>query len=284
VRRVALAALLALAACGGDDAPAPPPRGNGPAPGAPGGPKKDDKDKLAVRMHAEDKVVCPPPDKPTGSDCKPEAPTCDQGTYCIANAMPANAGSNAQPKYTCEPCPERDGIRHEFTDRDFIVEQSRDPFQSYVIVRPDLGKPAEASKEPLGPCKRADQLRATNYSFQDLKLVGLVGQGTTKTALMMNSKNVGEFIRRGDCVGKEKAVVADIVMHDLTACVYFQIAAETPEKGPRPAPREVPPVCLYPNGLPAVESQPAGPDDQPTGPQVAPPAPTGPQVAPPPSR
>ncbi|HTR56099.1 MAG TPA: hypothetical protein VMJ10_35725 [Kofleriaceae bacterium] len=284
MRRAAWIALVALAACG-DDAPAPPPHGAGPAGGAgPAAAKKDDKDKLAARMHAEDKVVCPAPDKPTGPDCKPEAPTCDPGLYCIADALPPNAGSNATLKYSCEPCPEKDGIRHEFKDRDYIVDQVRDPFQSFVLVPADLGKPAEASKEPLGPCKRPDQLRATNYSYQDLRLVGMVGQGTTKTAVMMNSKNVGELIRRGDCVGKEKAVVADIVMHDLTACVYFQITAERADKGPRPPPREVPPVCLYPNGLPAVESQPVQPDEAPAGPQVAPPAPTGPQVAPPPSR
>jgi hypothetical protein len=274
IRALAIAALLAATACG-DDAPTPPPRAAGGAGAAkPGGAaKKDDKDKLAVRAHAEDKVVCAAPDKATGAECKPEASTCDPGLYCIADAVPANAPPNTLPKFSCEPCQERDGIRHEFKDRDFVAEQSRDPFQSFVIVRADLGKPAEATKEPLGPCKRPDQLRATNYSYQDLRLVGLVGQGTTKTAVMLNSRNVGEFIRRGDCVGKEKAVVADIVMHDLTACVYFQVAPDQPEKGPKVATREVPPVCLYPDGLPTVESAPVLEDQQPNGPQVAPPPP-----------
>jgi hypothetical protein len=209
----------------------------------------------------------------TGPDCKQEAPTCEPGLYCVAALDKAGKAG-----FKCEPCSERDTIRHELKDRDFIAEQARDPFQSYVIVRGDIGKPAEAGTQPLGPCTRADQLRATSYSYQELQLVGIVGQGTKRTALMMNSRNFGEFIRRGDCVGKEKALVVDIVLHDQTACVQFQVAAEQPEKGPRVAAREVPPVCLYPKGLPAPESQPSLPGD--TGPQIAPPP--GTQVAPPP--
>ena len=282
-----LIASLVLAACGGDDAPPPAQPGAGGAkPGAAAAKKKKDaKDQLQARPHAEDNVKCvvrdaegTTPDKMkfwygTGPDCKPEAATCEPGLYCVATFDKSGKAANK-----CEPCPERDSIRHEFKDRDFIAEQARDPFQSFVIVRPDLGKPAEAGKEPLGPCTRPDQLRASTYSYQDLKLVGLVSLGTRKTALMMNSRNIGEFVRRGDCVGKEKALVADIVMHDQTACLTFQVAGDSTEKGTRQAPREQT-ICLYPNGLPAPESQPSIPTDSNT-PVVAPP-PGAPQVAPP---
>jgi hypothetical protein len=290
MRRLLIAALV-LAACGGDDAPPPaqPGAAAGAKPGAPGAKKKKDpKDQLQARAHAEDQVQCPvkdgegtAPDKSkfwygTGPDCKQDSPTCDPGLWCVAAK-----DKSGKDGFKCEPCTEKDSIRHEFKDRDFIAEQARDPFQSFVIVRPDLGKPSDTSKEPLGPCTRSDQLRASTYSYQDLKLVGLVSLGTRKTALMMNSRNIGEFVRRGDCVGKEKALVADIVMHDQTACLTFQVAGDLTDKGARQPPREQT-ICLYPNGLPAPESQPTLPSDT-NAPQVAPP-PGTPQVAPPPSR
>jgi hypothetical protein len=288
MRRLVLASVV-LAACG-DDAPPPPPQAATPstqAAGQPGAKKGDDKDKLQVRTHAEDRVDCPVRDAEgtakdkskffygTGPDCVPEKPKCAPGLWCVAARTKEN-----QDGFKCEPCPERDSIRHEFKDRDFVAEMARDPFQSFVIVRPELGKPSENAKEPLGPCTRSDQLRASSYSYQELKLVGIVGAGTKRTALMMNSRNVGEFVRRGDCVGKEKALVADIVLHDQTACVTFQVTPEQSERGPRLPAREVPPVCLYPNGLPEPESLPTLPGEN-TGPQVAPP-PGTPQVAPPP--
>ena len=282
MNRFLLAALVIAAACGGSDAPPPPPRGNSPA-GASAGAKskgkvakRDNKKiaKLEARMHAEDNVACPAPDKATGPECKPDASVCEPGLYGIADALPANAAPGATPKYSCEPCAERDTIRHVFKDRDFIAEQSRDPFQSFVIVPPNLGKPVANNEKITGPCRG---LKASSFSYQDLKLVGLVGSGTRKTALMMNSRNIGEFIRRGDCVGKEKALVADIVMHDETACLTFEVQATQGDKGPR-EPAHDQTVCLYPNGLPAPESQPQ--IDEPTGPQVAPP-PGAPAVPPP---
>lgn len=275
-----LCLLVVVAACGGDDTPAPAakPGGGGAAPAA-AAKKVDDKDKLQVRQHVEERVECPIPEKVTGPDCKPEAPTCEPGAYCIPTARDPKTG--APTKFNCEACPERDSIRHEFRDRDFIADQARDPFQSFVIVTPELGKPAETTEKREGPCK-GDQLRATTYSFQDLKLVGLVGLGTRKTALMMNPAQVGEFIRRGDCVGKEKAYVSDIVMHDQTACITFQITPTLLQQGGKPAPPREVVICLYPNGLPVPTSQPSV-GGLPTGTQVAPP-PGTPEVAPPPSR
>src|SRR5215471_21306414 len=95
-----LLAFALLAACGGEDDATPPPAAPQPgAPGAkPGAPgQKDDKNKLQPRMHAEDKVLCPIPDKPTGVDCKPDTPICDPGLYCLPTTT-AN-------KFTCEACP-----------------------------------------------------------------------------------------------------------------------------------------------------------------------------------
>ena len=160
-------------------------------------------------------MACPIPEKPTGPLCEPLAMVgsggppagktladCDVGLYCL------QVGSL---QFSCEPCPERESIRHEFRDRDFVAEQARDPFQSFVIGQGDIGPDSGSPKpEPHQSCKKQDQFVALNYSYQDLKLVGIVAQGTQRKVLMMDSGNLGHIIKQGDCVGKEKAVVKDI--------------------------------------------------------------------------
>jgi Tfp pilus assembly protein PilP len=194
--------------------------------------------------------VCPVPDKPTGPLCEPlvapqagsgapPAPAkmladCDPGLYCL------QVGT----AFSCEPCHERDIIRHEFKDRDFALDQARDPFQSFVIVQAGVGQTNNTSKqEPHQTCKREDQFVALNYSFQDLKLVGIVSQGTQRKVLMMDSGNLGHIIKRGDCVGKEKAVVKDIG----TGYITFVVEEDPDTK--RPAQEFS--VQLHPGGLEA---------------------------------
>lgn len=274
-----LLALVLLGACGGDDAPPPPPAK--PAAAAPGGAnaQKDDKNKLQPRMHAEERVVCSAPEKPTGPVCKPGEATCEAGLYCL---------QQLDASFHCEPCPERDSIRHEFKDRDFVgdgtAEHARDPFQSFVI-QTDVGhKPSESVE--IGPCTRSEQFVAQNYSYQELKLVGIVTQGAQRKVLMM-AGNKGQIIKRGDCVGKEKAFVKDIG----TGYVTFLINPEQPDNQPK-RPSEEHSIQLYPNGPEVMIEQlaPIAPPSTGTGPTVAPPAgtptvppPAGmPTVAPPP--
>ena len=202
--------------------------------------------KLTPRVHVEDRVACPVPDRPTGPACEPlDAPEakaksskmfadCDPGLYCL---QVGNA-------YSCEPCPERDTIRHEFKDRDFVSEQERDPFFSFIIVPTGVGQTTNTAKpEPHQSCKRPDQFVALNYSYQDLRLVGIVAQGTQRKVLMMDTANYGHIIKRGDCVGKEKAVVKDIG----TGYVTF-VVDEDPELK-RPAQETS--VQLHPGGIEA---------------------------------
>ncbi len=264
-----LLALALLASCGGDEASPPP---AAPAPGQPGAPgakpgAPDSKNKLQPRMHVEDRVGCFP-DKPTGPECKPDSPFCDPGLYCVPTAAQAN-------KFTCEACPEKDSIRHEFKDRDFVsdatADHGRDPFQSFVIIPRDLFKPQEKTPE-VGPCTRADQMIATNYSYQELKLVGIVANGTQRKVLMM-AGNKGEIIRRGDCVGKEKALVKDIG----TGYITFLINSNPEDTGPK-RPAEEHSIQLHPNGLDTQVTQPNLPPAPPAGATVAPPT----QVVPPP--
>lgn len=227
-----LALLFAVAACGGEEdsggPPPPPPGGGGPAKKAPA---KDAKNQLAPRMHVEERVYCPPPEKATGPSCDKDAPACDPGKFCL---QVGNA-------WSCEACPERDSVRHEFKDRDFVADQTRDPFQSYIIVQKGLEEPTEKKEE--GPCKRQDQFVATNYSYLDLTLVGIVAQGTQRKVLMMDRGNLGHIVHRGDCVGKEKAVVKDIGPGFVT----FVISSDD-DKNPNAGPTERS-VQLHPTGL-----------------------------------
>ncbi len=262
--RWAMVAALALAASGGDDTPAnPPPKPAGapgaPAAAAPGGSKAAP---LPERVHIEDVVKCEIPDKPTDpkdGKCDPKAPDCPAHTYCL----PLAQGS------FCEPCPEREGIRHAFKERDFAVEQNRDPFQSFLLpqLSPTVGKGEPVIPiDPTKKCIREDQMVASSYGYGDLKLVGIIAQGTQRKALMMGGM-LGYIIKRGDCVGKEKAVVKDIG----TGYITFLVDNDT---NPAKAPNEYS-VQLHPQQV-AVASQPT---EQP----VAPPKTTAPIVSPPPA-
>lgn len=256
-----------LGACGDEDPPPPPPPK---APAAPAAkkpaPGKKGANTLQPRMHVEERVTCPPIEKATGPKCDPAAPSCDTGLYCL----PVNSGGTF-----CEPCPERDSIRHVFRDRDFIPDQVRDPFQSFLI--PQIGLDAASERKVEGPCTRKEQFVATNYSYLDLKLVGIVAQGTQRKVLMMDRGNYGHIIRRGDCVGKEKAVVKDIGPgfvtfviqpdpEDRTNRVPEERSIQLNPKGLQVAPQEIPdvptptaPIVAPPGGTPAPASEPAAP-------------------------
>jgi Tfp pilus assembly protein PilP len=187
---------------------------------------------------------------------------------------------------------EKKGIRHQFKERDFAVDQNnRDPFQSFVLNQGLVGpandtKPLDVTKK----CVREDQMVASNYSYTDLRLVGIVAQGTQRKVLMMDAGNFGHVIKRGDCVGREKAVVKDIG----TGYITFQV--EPDENGSTGVARtgEERSVQLYPNQMP-ITSQPTldneaakaqTPDVAPptTAPRTPQPAPDRSQAPPPPTK
>jgi hypothetical protein len=244
-----LSGLGAVAACGDDDVPTPPNvpfnPGQGPARPAAGGAAKN---QLAVKRHIEDVVPCPVPDQPSdpkGGKCDPKAPSCGEHLYCLALA---------QGNY-CEPCPERDGIRHVFRDRDFDAEHNRDPFQ------PPTGPSSPPPIDTLSKdCRRGDQLVATSYSYADLKLVGIVAQGTQRKVLMTMGKD-GFIIKRGDCVGKEKALVKDIGLG------YVTFQGESDEYSVQLNPKQL----LVNEAVPALQARPT------TIAPVAPPQPVPPR-------
>ena len=249
-----LAALCWLApACGEDDTPVRPATGQAtpapavaPASGAGGGSGKQ----LVPQISIEDRVICRV-ESNAKKKCDPKTPKCEQGEHCITSTD----GS------FCGPCRERDTIRRPFRPRDFVASfDTRDPFQSFTVSQPDLGAGSgsgsgsgagaggdDKATDPARSCTREDQMVAQSYSYQDLKLVGIVTQGTQRKVLMLDSTNLGHIIKRGDCVGKEKAVVKEIGKEYIT----FELHQELP--GPGPGGRREPEqrsMQLYPKQIP----------------------------------
>lgn len=263
---IALIAAPLAAACGGDEdappPPPPPPAPGGPAPAAPGRPAAPAGPKLSPRVQIEQKIICAEVEKATGPACSPDGSMCDPGLYCLPVGQ----------AFHCEPCPERDTIRHDFKDRDFVADQVRDPFQSFVIVQPELVE--KTDKKIEGPCNRPEQFIAPNYSYMDLQLVGIVSQGAQRKVLMMDRGNLGHIIRLRDCVGKEKAVVKDIGTGYVTFVVQQDAENRTPNQGPGEYS-----VLLHPKTL-DVGAQPQMDSQGPRAPIVAPP---GGGAPPPPS-
>lgn len=234
--------VLALVACGEDEAPSGPPPPmpgqpspgvvRGPAPPAPGGAA------AVARLKVEDRVTDPD---------------------------------------------ERATIRHQFKDRDFAVDQSnRDPFQSFVLAQGlpqggDAMLPREITKE----CRENNTV-ASNYSYTDLRLVGIVAERAQRKVLMMDAGNLGHIIKKGDCVGREKAIVKEIGAGYIT----FVIQPEDALTG-QPRTAEEHSVQLYPNQMPLASQPRLDEPTRSTAPAVAPPgaAPTrGVPIEPPPGR
>ena len=210
-----------------------------------------------------------------GGDEEPaaSAPSAPGGgkAAAAAKAAKAKAGKPLVPKLKVEdrvPEPaEKASIRHQFRDRDFAVELSnRDPFQSFVLGQKGL-VPTDSSKLPQDvtkKCQRDDQFVASNYSYTDLRLVGIVAERAQRRVLMMDAGNLGHIIKKGDCVGREKAVVKDIG----TGFITFQVQPEDTSTG-QARNIEEHSVQLYPNQMP-VQSQPTPDVPRAQAPVVAP--------------
>lgn len=265
MRAYLLALAVIVAGCGEDEAPAPAPRPPAPRPaggGGKGGPaaKKGKGKQLKPMARIEDRVACPTPSD--AKKCDPKAPTCGVGQYCIA------AGND----HYCGPCPERDAIRHAFKPRDFQGEDIRDPFLSYVIMQPGLvGPEGKVTTEPTQQCTRKDQFVATSANYQSLKLIGIVSQGTQRKVLLSDGR-LGHIVKKGDCVGKEKAIVKDIGAGYITFAVAAAGKTEPAEYSMQLYPTQVSlgmpdvidpgaassvPLVAPPTAAPAAPEQPA---------------------------
>ena len=153
--------------------------------------------------------VAPPPKRASKPASKP------------ANRAPIQRGGNKGDNLSFYPKvesftaddEEAANIRHRFASSDFepgpAGDVRRDPFRSFVIrgLGPQAGEQRVA--EPTTVCANK-KVEAPNYSLRDLRLVGIVLRGTRSYALFRDSASYGHIVRKGDCLGQEKARVVAI--------------------------------------------------------------------------
>lgn len=192
-----------------------------------------------------------------------------------AKAAPKGRGKTVQLDTYSQVLPE---YRRKFTEADFRADPSgdenRDPFRSFVIRQGSLGRESKnmSSLQPTDVCTMKNS-RAPGYSLRDLRLIGIVLRGTRGTAQFRDPRGEGWIVKRGDCLGKEKATVQAIGVGSVT----LEVVPEAPPNTEPPPPerRDIP---LYPAELPPAEAEAAVEGGAP--PATAPPPPTAP--APPP--
>ena len=210
-----------------------------------------------------DEASGPPPPKP--------------GAKKPAGGTPKAKGKTAQLDSYPQILPE---FRRTFTEADFRADpngdENRDPFRSFVIRQGSLGRDNKSmsSLQPTDMCTMKNS-RAPGYSLRDLKLIGIVLRGTRGTAQFRDPRGEGWIVKRGDCLGKEKAIVQAIGVGSVT----LEVVPEAPPNTEPPPPerRDIP---LYPAELAPAETeaaieggaQPPGGSAQPP-PAAPPPAP-----------
>jgi hypothetical protein len=133
--------------------------------------------------------------------------------------------------------------RKEFSPADFTSdltgEINRDPFRSYLVqpvVQPGTGVPMQDE------C--ADHKVAEKYSYNDLRLLGIIMRGTKNFAMFRDPTGFGQVAYQGDCLSKEKAKIIEIT----PGCVRIQMQGQAPPGAPAPPPHEDK-KCLHPNDI-----------------------------------
>ena len=208
----------------------------------------------------------PPPKQPQGAGgAKAPAPPPP------AAAPAPLAGGRIRIEDRVTSATEKERIRRKFRESDFAATlDNRDPFMSFVINQPGLeGDTTKPAMEIDKLCTRPDQFVAQTFSYQDLKLVGIITLRAQRRALMMDPGNIGQTVKKGDCVGREKALVQDIGDGFITFAVRPEIAPNGEERAMTEESKYLRPGKFEVTSQPATEeSAPA----KPSVPVVAPPA------------
>ena len=143
-------------------------------------------------------------------------------------------------------------MRREFSENEFVPDSSgeerRDPFRSWVL-RPTLDDEDTAAVTKTDVCtERGVKWQAPGYSVRDLQLLGLVKTGRSFAQFSDRSDVDSWVVRRGDCLGQEKAVVEEIGV----GYVSLSITPEAPPNAPVPATQRLN-VSLYDDELSAAD-------------------------------
>lgn len=138
--------------------------------------------------------------------------------------------------------------RKKLTDMDFVSDASgdanRDPFRSWILSNSlvDESEGTSDNIEDLCTSKNVSW-RAASYSVRDLELSAIIKRGRSNALFVDKSKKDIFILRKGDCVGQEKAVVEEIGVK------YVRLSM-TPEAAPGAEPIKKD-IALHPKELEA---------------------------------
>lgn len=110
-------------------------------------------------------------------------------------APPVAAGTATAAAVDSEPPPKVEIVEAEFTES----ERSRDPFRSFS----DIFK-----EESQGAAKSQREVVLSQFSIDELKLIGIVTRAEPAKAMLVDPGGMGHVVRRGQFVGRADIVQA----------------------------------------------------------------------------
>jgi len=155
-------------------------------------------------------------------------------------------------------------LRHRFGERDFqpdpTGDRNRDPFRSFLLSQ-GLQEAEEGGSGDITELCPPERSIAVKSSLRGLKLIGIVLRGTKSYALFRDSARFGHIVRRGDCLGKEKAVVNEIGV----GYVSLEVTPDAPQ-GTAAPPAQKRTIALYPEEISISDVTPEGTEgEEPAG-------------------
>ena len=126
-------------------------------------------------------------------------------------------------------------------------DERRDPFRSLFF---NASLEDDVALRKTDTCsERGVRWEANGYSVRDLNLVGVVKTGRSYAQYVDRSEKDSWVVRRGDCLGQEKAVVEEIGV----GYVNLTITPEAAPNSPVPATQEIT-MKLYTDDLNAQQA------------------------------
>lgn len=176
-----------------------------------------------------------------GGDDPPAAASRPAGNRPHPAAPQAAAAATGTPLSPYEKIP--DALRAKLTLRDFQPDPTgdtkRDPFRGYVVVgHMSVGQGGAESSPPRCSDKATV---ADSYAIRDLTLIGIILRGTKSYAMFRDTAGLGHTAHRGECLGKERAVITKIG----AGFVRLEQPAETSSSG-TPLPAQEREILLHP--------------------------------------
>lgn len=123
------------------------------------------------------------------------APQALPSAAVAASAAPAAPAKAAKKEAATEPPPKMEIVEADLSES----ERSRDPFRSFADFFKDEGR---------GAAKSQREVVLSQFSIDELKLIGIVTRAEPAKAMLIDPAGTGHVVRRGQFVGKPDIVQA----------------------------------------------------------------------------